>query len=132
MDQQAPIPESDHGPTAEARRSRDNPVIARLEALINSPGAVADPVFLSELLACLHGLQREAESVRRRYDSLFNAVPDPISIIAADGRIIDLNRAGEKAYQRPRDELVGKLVHAINPELRDDHMVPVLEALARD
>lgn len=132
MDQQAPIPEPEHGPTAEARRSRDNPVIARLEALINTPGAVADPVFLSELLACLRGLQREAESVRRRYDSLFNAVPDPISIIAADGRIIDLNRAGEKAYQRPREELVGQLVHAINPELRDDHMLPVLEALARD
>jgi diguanylate cyclase (GGDEF)-like protein/PAS domain S-box-containing protein len=132
MDQEALIPESDNGPPAEARRSRDNPVVARLEALINTPGAVADPVFLSEILACLHGLQREAESVRRRYESLFNAVPDPISIIAADGRIVDLNRAGEKAYQRPREELVGKLVHAINPELPDNHMLPVLAALARD
>jgi diguanylate cyclase (GGDEF)-like protein/PAS domain S-box-containing protein len=132
MDHEAPNRETDTGPTAEARRSRDNPVVARLEALINSPGAVADPVFLSEVLACLHGLQREAESIRRRYASLFNAVPDPISIIAADGRIIDLNRAGEKAYQRPREQLIGKLVHAINPELPDNHMLPVLEALARD
>jgi diguanylate cyclase (GGDEF)-like protein/PAS domain S-box-containing protein len=132
MDHEAPNRETDTGPTAEARRSRDNPVVARLEALINSPGTAADPVFLSEVLACLHGLQREAESVRRRYASLFNAVPDPISIIAADGRIIDLNRAGEKAYQRPREQLIGKLVHAINPELPDNHMLPVLEALARD
>ncbi|MCX7032387.1 MAG: PAS domain S-box protein, partial [Arenimonas sp.] len=132
MDHQDPNPESDAGPMAEARRSRDNPVVARLEALISTPGAVADPVFLSELLACVHGLQREADSVRRRYESLFNAVPDPISIIDADGRIVDLNRAGEKAYQRQRRELVGKLIHAINPELPRDHMLPVLEALARD
>jgi diguanylate cyclase (GGDEF)-like protein/PAS domain S-box-containing protein len=114
------------------RRSRDNPVVARLEALINSPGAVADPVFLSEVLAFLHGLQREADSVRRRYDSLFNAVPDPISIIDSDGRILDLNRAGERAYQRPREQIVGRLVHVINPDLPTDHMQPVLEALARD
>ena len=132
MDQEPTNTETDTGPMAEARRSRDNPLVARLEALINAPGAPADPVFLSEVLAYLHGLQREADSVRRRYESLFNAVPDPISIIAADGRIVDLNRAGEKAYQRPREQLIGKLVHAINPELPQDHMRPVLEALARD
>ena len=132
MDQEPTNTETDTGPMAQARRSRDNPLVARLEALINAPGAPADPVFLSEVLAYLHGLQREADSVRRRYESLFNAVPDPISIIAADGRIVDLNRAGEKAYQRPREQLIGKLVHAINPELPQDHMRPVLEALARD
>lgn len=132
MDHENPNPESALGPLAESRRSRDNPVVARLEALINAPGEAADPVFLSEVLACVHGLQREAESVRRRYESLFNAVPDPISIIDSDGRIVDLNRAGEKAYQRQRRELVGKLIHAINPELPNDHMRPVLEALARD
>ena len=132
MDQEPTNTETDTGPMAEARRSRDNPLVARLEALINAPGAPADPVFLSEVLAYLHGLQREVDSVRRRYESLFNAVPDPISIIAADGRIVDLNRAGEKAYQRPREQLIGKLVHAINPELPQDHMRPVLEALARD
>ncbi len=119
-------------PSSDTRRARDNPLVARLEQLISTPGAVADPVFLSELLAFVHGLQREADSVRRRYNSLFNAVPDPISIIDADGRILDLNRAGEKAYQRPRDEIVGRLVHTINPDLPTDHMLPVLEALARD
>ena len=132
MDHDNPNAESDAGHGADTRRSRDNPVVARLEALINAPGTVADPRFLSEVLACLHGLQREADSVRRRYDSLFNAVPDPVSIIDEDGRIIDLNRAGERAYQRQRSELIGKLVHAINPELPANHMGPVLEALARD
>ena len=132
MDHDNPNAGVSPGPPADSRRSRDNPLVARLEALIGSRGAVADPVFLSEVLACLHGLQREADSVRRRYESLFNAVPDPISILDADGRIVDLNRASEKAYQRPRDELVGQLVHVINPELPPDHMGPVLETLARD
>ncbi|PZO11044.1 MAG: PAS domain S-box protein [Lysobacteraceae bacterium] len=132
MDHDTPTPEAVPGPSVDVRRSRDNPLVAQLETLINTPGAVADPVFLSEVLACLHGLQREADSVRRRYVSLFNAVPDPISIIDADGRIVDLNRAGEKAYQRQRGELIGKLVHAINPDLPANHMQPVLEALGRD
>ena len=132
MDHNNPTPDSKSGPAADVRRSRDNLVVARLEALINAPGSIADPKFLSEVLAYLHGLQREIDSVRRRYHSLFDAVPDPVSIIDADGRIVDLNRAGEKAYQRKRGELVGKLVHAINPELPADHMRPVLEALARD
>lgn len=132
MDPEKTQRDIDQSPPPVTRRSRDNPVVARLEALINSPGAIADPVFLSEVLAFLHGLQREADSVRRRYDSLFNAVPDPISIIDSDGRILDLNRAGERAYQRPRDQIVGRLVHVINPDLPTDHMLPVLEALARD
>ncbi|MBW8368407.1 MAG: PAS domain S-box protein, partial [Arenimonas sp.] len=132
MDHDNPTSNAAHGASADVRRSRDNPTVARLEALINTGGAGADPVFLSEILACLHGLQREADSVRRRYQSLFNAVPDPISIIDADGRIVDLNRAGEKAYQRQRSELIGKFVHAINPDLPANHMLPVLEALARD
>ena len=132
MDHHNPTAETDSGLPADPRRSRDNPLVARLEALINTPGATADTRFLSEVLACLHGLQRDADSVRRRYHSLFNAVPDPVSIIDADGRIVDLNRAGECAYGRQREELVGQLVHAINPELPPNHMAPVLEALARN
>ncbi len=119
-------------PDAPRRRGSDAPVIARLEALIAAGGDGADAVFLSELLAHLRGLQREADSLRRRYTSLFDAVPDPVSIIDAEGRIIDLNKAGERAYRRPRQDLVGQLVHVINPDLPRDHMGPVLEALARD
>ena len=106
--------------------------MGRLEALIAAGGSGADAVLLSEVLAHLRGLQREADSLRRRYTSLFDAVPDPVSIIDPEGRIIDLNKAGERAYRRPREEIVGKLVHVINPDLPRDHMGPVLEALARD
>lgn len=107
-------------------------LVSRLEALLAEGRGCDDPVLLSQLLAALHEARREAKSARLRYRELFNAVPDPVSLIDTDGRIVDLNIAGEKAYGRPREQLVGRLVHAINPDLPDDHMAPVLEALARD
>ncbi len=112
-------------------RHDDEMMLAQLEALLAEGQGCDDPVLLSELLAMLHGLRREADVASLRYQKLFNAVPDPVSLIAADGRIIDLNTAGELAYGLPRDQIVGKLIHVINPDLPPDHMAPVLETLAR-
>ncbi|PRH81443.1 sensor domain-containing protein [Arenimonas caeni] len=110
----------------------DDALLRRLESLLAEGKGCDDPALLSKLLAALHGARREAESARMRYRKLFNAVPDPVSLIDAEGRIVDLNIAGEKAYGRPRDQIVGHLLHVINPDLPPDHMAPVLEALARD
>lgn len=115
-----------------APREGDDALVARLEQLIRNGATAADPKLLSDLLACLRALQHEADGLRLRYDSLFNAVPDPVSIISPEGRILDLNRAGEKAYRLPREALVGQLVHVINPDLPRDHMGPVMDALSRD
>ncbi|MFY2764613.1 sensor domain-containing protein [Arenimonas sp. MALMAid1274] len=119
------------GTPPEDRQARDRVLLDRLERQLIDGAAAPDARFLSELLACLRGLQREADSLRVRYDGLFNAVPDPISILDASGRVLDLNRAGERAYRRPRDEIVGQLVHVINPDLPEDHMNPVMDALSR-
>ena len=112
-------------------RHDDETMLAQLEALLADGKGCNDPVLLSELLAMLHELRREADSASLRYQKLFNAVPDPVSLIDSDGRIVDLNTAGELAYGLPRDEIVGKLIHVINPDLPPDHMAPVLETLAR-
>lgn len=69
---------------------------------------------------------------RMRYRALFDAVPDPVSVLARDGTVLDLNKAGMTAYKRPREEVVGKNIDVLNPDLPRDHMVPVLEALDRD
>jgi diguanylate cyclase (GGDEF)-like protein/PAS domain S-box-containing protein len=82
-------------------------------------------------IASTEAVIREAEAERLRYNGLFNALPDPISIIDADGTVLDLNAAGLRAYGRPREEIVGHLVHVINPDLPRDHMGPVWEALNR-
>lgn len=82
-------------------------------------------------IAAIETVMREADAERVRFAGLFNALPDPISILDDDGRILDLNQAGMNAYGRRRDELVGKLVHVINPDLPRDHMAPVLDVLNR-
>ncbi|MET0289676.1 MAG: EAL domain-containing protein [Pseudoxanthomonas sp.] len=67
----------------------------------------------------------------QRYRTLFDAVPDPVSILAEDGTVLDLNRAGIAAYQREHGDIVGKNISVLNPDLPREHMVPVWECLNR-
>ncbi|KRG71202.1 hypothetical protein ABB29_03810 [Pseudoxanthomonas dokdonensis] len=76
-------------------------------------------------------LARAVEEQRLRYRNLFDAVPDPVSILAEDGTVLDLNRAGMQAYRMSRAEVVGQNINMLNPELPRDHMVPVWETLKR-
>ena len=73
----------------------------------------------------------EIEEGHKRYRALFDAVPDPVSVIAFDGTVLDLNRAGMSAYNRQREEIVGQSIHVLNPDLPRDHMLPVIETLRR-
>lgn len=66
-----------------------------------------------------------------RYRALFDAVPDPVSILAEDGTVLDLNKAGMAAYKRQREEIIGQNINVLNPELPHDHMDPVWESLNR-
>ncbi|MEJ1095076.1 MULTISPECIES: EAL domain-containing protein [unclassified Pseudoxanthomonas] len=88
-----------------------------------------------ELLAAartaLLAARQDTETARQRYRNLFDAVPDPVSIIAEDGTVLDLNRAGVHAYRRPREEIVGQNISLLNPDLPRDHLVPVWETLNR-
>jgi diguanylate cyclase (GGDEF)-like protein/PAS domain S-box-containing protein len=68
---------------------------------------------------------------RQRYRALFDAVPDPVSVIAWDGTVLDLNKAGITAYQRPAEEIIGQPIEVLNPDLPRDHMGPVRDALGR-
>ena len=42
-------------------------------------------------------------------------MPDPVSIIAWDGTVLDLNKAGVAAYHRPREEIIGRPIEVLNP-----------------
>jgi len=106
-----------------------------LAALHEAAHDRALPAATRELLlqahqALSHSL-RECEAERERYRTLFDAVPDPVSIIAWDGTVLDLNKAGMNAYRRPREEIVGQPIETLNPDLPQDHMVPVWETLNR-
>lgn len=107
-------------------------LLAALDAATREQAPAGDTHAL--LLAARDALlaaHAEAETTRSRYQLLFDAVPDPVSIIDADGMVLDLNRAALAAYGRPREALVGQPIHVINPDLPRDHLGPVWEALDR-
>ncbi len=99
-------------------------------------GAIADArtseetrALLQEAADALQVAMAVADAERQRYRALFDAVPDPVSVIAWDGTVLDLNRAGVAAYRRKREDIIGQPIHVLNPELPRDHMGPVYEAL---
>ena len=110
-----------------------------LDALVQSlHQAACDPALDEAMRALMRESARELRAARNaidaertRYRALFDAVPDPVSVLSRDGTVLDLNKAGIAAYKRPRDEIVGKPIEILNPELPRDHMVPVLETLDR-
>ncbi len=71
------------------------------------------------------------DAERDRYRALFNAVPDSVSVLARDGTVLDVNKAGLVAYNRTIEEIIHHPIELLNPELPRGHMVPVLESLDR-
>jgi diguanylate cyclase (GGDEF)-like protein/PAS domain S-box-containing protein len=105
-----------------------------LLAALEAAGAGGTDPALRTLLAQAHAALEmgalDAEAARQRYQALFDGVPDPVTIIAYDGTVLEVNKAGVAAYQRPREEIVGRSIEQLNPDLPKDHMKPVLDALA--
>jgi PAS domain-containing protein len=58
---------------------------------------------LAEAEAALQAANAALDAERSRFRALFDAVPDPVSIIDWDGTVLDLNKAGMTAYKRPRE-----------------------------
>jgi diguanylate cyclase (GGDEF)-like protein/PAS domain S-box-containing protein len=85
--------------------------------------------LLERACGALHGAAIDAEGARQRYRALFDAVPDPVSILSWDGVVLDINHAGVAAYKRPREDIVGQRLDALNPGLPRDYLGPVHDAL---
>ncbi len=113
----------------------DAALVALLSALDETGARNGLPEESALLMQQVGDLLAEARTALRiehdRYRALFDAVPDPVSIIARDGTVLDLNKAGMQAYNRPREDIIGKPIEVLNPDLPRDHMVPVLETLDR-
>ncbi|MCW4455129.1 EAL domain-containing protein [Flavobacterium sp. MXW15] len=105
--------------------------LAELERALTQP----HPAHLHRLLQAARDALREAMTDRRsaqlRYAALFDAVPDPVSILSETGTVLDLNKAGIRAYGRPREDIVGQPIENLNPDLPSDHLEPVWESLNR-
>jgi diguanylate cyclase (GGDEF)-like protein/PAS domain S-box-containing protein len=106
--------------------------LSELEHALRDPGlAPAQRDLLERAREALAATAAAAEHERERYRALFDAVPDPVSILAWNGTVLDLNKAGSNAYKLPREDIIGKPIEVLNPELPKDHLVPVWETLRR-
>ncbi|RFP60929.1 EAL domain-containing protein [Luteimonas weifangensis] len=104
---------------AALQRAADNPTLPRgLRSL------------LQQAAAALRLESAAGAAERNRYRALFDAVPDPVSVIAWDGTVLDLNKAGIGAYRRAPAEIVGQPLHVLNPDLPRDYLGPVWSALS--
>ena len=105
--------------------------LAELELALHQPL----PHKLQDVLQAAADALREAMSERqaaqRRYEALFDAVPDPVSILSASGVVLDVNTSGVNAYGRSREEIVGQPIELLNPDLPANHLEPVWETLKR-
>ena len=107
-------------------------ILAELEAASQEPSLSPSlRGLLCRAASALRSASADVEHAQMRYQALFHAVPDPVSVISADGIVLDLNKAGMEAYRRPRHEIVGQPIHVLNPDLPEDHMAPVIETLDR-
>ncbi|GAB3505518.1 sensor domain-containing protein [Pseudoxanthomonas daejeonensis] len=117
-------------------------VLAALERALREP-ALQEPALHDRALphgtrlllqqahdALSHALA-EGESARVRYHALFDAVPDPVSVLSETGIVLDLNKAGIRAYHRSREEIIGQPIETLNPDLPPDHLKPVWETINR-
>lgn len=121
---------SDPGPATAATPSEQ--VLARLrQAAADDTLPAATRELMEQAAQALQTSLQAGETAGLRYRALFDAVPDPVSILAEDGTVLDLNKAGMDAYRRSHGDVVGRNISVLNPDLPRDHMVPVWETLNR-
>lgn len=126
----ASVPPPPPAPSGQARE------LAATLAALDTALAEADldgatRALLQRAHDALRASSRDAKAAALRYHALFDAVPDPVTVLDAEGIVIDINEAATAAYRRPHDEIIGQPIHVLNPELPRDHLVPVWETLNR-
>jgi diguanylate cyclase (GGDEF)-like protein/PAS domain S-box-containing protein len=95
-------------------------------------GRPEDPrVLLERARQALRSTLAEGQATQRRWQALFDAMPDPVSILSETGTVLAINRAGIRAYGRTREQIVGQPIETLNPDLPENHLQPVLERFRR-
>ena len=119
-------------PEAHDAAARAAEALSALEQALRDPGiAEAQKPLFEQARDALLAATTETEREHARYRALFDAVPDPVSVLSWNGTVLDLNKAGSNAYQLPREDIIGKPIEVLNPDLPKDHLVPVWETLRR-
>ncbi len=104
--------------------------VASVSALLAEARRLRDS---GQALAACEAAQRAAEAAetrlaaaQRRFRSMINAVPDAVTVLAQDGRIVDANTAACRSFRLSHDELLGLSVYDLNPSLPKDRIRTVI------
>ncbi|CAA9305807.1 MAG: diguanylate cyclase/phosphodiesterase (GGDEF & EAL domains) with PAS/PAC sensor(s) [uncultured Lysobacter sp.] len=118
--------------SSHALRGRAEPALAALRAaLLDDALAASTRDALDRTRDTLEALCKDATSLHDRHQALFDAIPDPITLLDEQGRLLDLNRAALQAYGWSRDEVIGQPVDVLSPDLAREHKGPAWDAIER-
>ena len=132
MTTRPPVPDPPIPPAPPGQAPETAAALAAMDAALADVGLDGSTrALLQRADDALRTTCRDATAAALRYHALFDAVPDPVTVLDADGIVLDINKAATAAYRRPLDEIIGKPIHVLNPELPSDHLNPVWETLNR-
>ncbi len=125
----APASQRSPEPAAEPPAPSAPELEATLATLAQAQADPAQPAALRAALAdALARLRAPADSL---YRAAFDAIPDLVTVLDEFGTVLEINRHGNQAHRRAREDIIGQPIHVLNPELPRDHLAPVWEALNR-
>ncbi len=88
----------------------------------------------SQVTRDLTAYKKVEEALRKseaRYRSLFEGIPNPVSILESDGTVLMMNRSGADALGRTVQDIVGKNIFDVLP-LKDDEMRTIFQNVIRE
>jgi diguanylate cyclase (GGDEF)-like protein/PAS domain S-box-containing protein len=102
------------------------PRAALNDAVLSLPEGSPERRLLARAVAALTDEQLGAESIRQHFQSLFDAVPDAVTVLDVDGVVIEANGSACQVFARSREQLIGLSVYDLNPALPRDRVSRVI------
>lgn len=105
-------------------------LLAALTQALAQPRHAASAPLLQAAHDLLVRLRGEADLMERRLRVLFDAVPDPVTVLDPQGRVVEANAAACRAFGRSPDAMRALTVYDLNPDLPPDRMEAIFKAHA--
>ncbi len=70
-------------------------------------------------------LEQKLQYAEQRYKKLFNTLPDAITLLSEDGKVLDTNESTAKNFGCAKEEIIGKNIHTLLPSDVDKHRTAV-------
>jgi len=93
-------------------------------AAVFSASAAANPA--ADAPGDLPAAINQLASAQQRFVTLINAVPDSVTVLDREGRIVEANTAACQRFDLSHDQFVGMSIYQLNPRLPPDRIAQVI------